>query len=112
MEHGDGPSFPSGDSLGAGVTAGVLAVFFSNKAFFLIALWASLGRQYWFFHYFFDTVFGGGIGIASAYFVDSYFGGLSNITNKHVAVVLPIFIILQKFAKMYGAWMRSGRKVQ
>ena len=112
MSHGDGPSFPSGDSLGAGVTAGVLAVYHKNPVFLLIALWASIGRQYWFFHYFLDTVVGGSIGIFSAYFVDKKFDGFWNISRTHALIILPIFILFQKLAKVWGRFLRERQKIQ
>ena len=109
MEDGDGPSFPSGDSLGAGCVGGTLMVYFNNPIFILFPIWGSLGRQYWFFHYFFDTLFGGAIGVISAYVVKHmYNDDISSIKASHVGVIFPLFIILQKLIKRYGRWVRGG----
>lgn len=110
MDHGDGPSFPSGDTLGAGLVGGILAVVHKNPLYLLIAVWGSLGRQYWFFHYFFDTLVGGLVGILSAFLVDWAFEGHKNVKGAHVAFVLPVFILVQKALKKYGVWLRSRKK--
>jgi len=107
MTDPDGPSFPSGDTMGAGCIGGALLVYYSNPAFLVIPLLGSLGRQYYFFHYFMDTLAGGMIGVGAAFLADGLVGGHANLSYQHILPAIPVFILMQKAAKVYGRWNRS-----
>lgn len=64
---GDGPSFPSGDSMAAGVVGTSLYFFTNNPYYLLLIAWGMVGRVYYHCHYFFDTLVGASVGLSSTW---------------------------------------------
>lgn len=95
----DGASFPSGDTMSAGVAGGCLAILYGSPLPVLLPMLASVGRQYYFCHYWLDTLVGGSIGFIAPFVVDSYVHrghSHKNLTNNQVAVCAIVFLVLMK----------------
>lgn len=97
----DGASFPSGDTMSGGATAGVLMIITKSWWPLFIPFWVGFGRQYFFCHWFLDVLFGGLNGLLSSYFVDRILfgkelGGYKAIRDKHILFMIPTFLALMK----------------
>jgi|TARA_B110000208_G_scaffold162913_1_gene199528 membrane-associated phospholipid phosphatase len=102
-KHGssDGPSFPSGDSMACGSVAATLYVLLGNKLYLLLALWGMIGRMYYHCHYFFDTVVGASIGVASALVVKQ----VPALSPTGFICAIPIFIAWMKCSKVVARYI-------
>ena len=100
--------------MSAGATGGVLAILFKSPWPLLIPVLASLGRQYFFCHYFLDTLAGGSVGLMAAWLVDRVIfapGGFASIENWHIAVFAPIFAVMMKLSTVFAKAIRKGLKL-
>ena len=101
---GDGPSFPSGDSMAAGTVAGTLYFLSGNQAPLLLAVLGMYGRMFYHCHYFLDTFVGAAIGVSSAAVAVSCVpGGLS---KRQFLMIVPLFVLWMKVSKRVAKWVR------
>lgn len=111
LKIGDGPSFPSGDTMAAGTVGGVLIITFDSWWPLLIPLWGALGRQYFWFHFFFDTFIGGLIGVSSAFIVDAIAGGYESIDPMYLIWATPLFFAFMGVVMFKIPSLQSSKKL-
>jgi len=109
---GDGPSFPSGDSMAAGVVGATIYFILATggssswssppQLAFLLTLWGMIGRMYYHCHYFLDTIFGAMIGIASSLTAQR----MRLLEPAEFIIAVPLFIVWMSVSKSLAKMVR------
>jgi len=92
----DGASFPSGDTMSGGALGGMLCVITNSWWPLFVPVWVGFGRQYYFCHWFLDTLFGGLNGVMAALIMNRVFGSYKNIQERHVLASIVLFLLAMK----------------
>ena len=94
-DNKDGASFPSGDTMSGGTLGGILIVLTQSWWPVLIPIWVGIGRQFFFCHWFLDTIFGGLLGLTSAYFIDNvFYDSHRDINDRQMIIIASAFLLL------------------
>ena len=96
-DSSDGYSFPSGDSMNAGSFAATLIASGAPVGpSMCVAVYAGLGRVYWWYHWIGDCVGGVALAFGASSFVDWATGGFGHITALHYGLGTLGFITFMK----------------
>mmetsp|Transcript_33446 Transcript_33446/g.87732 ORF Transcript_33446/g.87732 Transcript_33446/m.87732 type:complete len:242 (+) Transcript_33446:142-867(+) len=103
---GDGPAFPSGDSVFAGVFGASLALTQGHPLYLGLTLNAVVARSYFMYHWLGDTVVGAAIGVAASVAVHRLChritgreDGWREISERHVVAAAAVFyIVMRRFS--------------
>ena len=108
---GDGPSFPSGDSMAAGVVGSTLYfILLSSESSccpqlaFLLTLCGMIGRMYYHCHFFLDTLVGGFVGIASSLSAQR----MRVLEPVELMIAVPLFIVWMSLTTIIAKVVRGA----
>ena len=104
----DGASFPSGDTMSGGTCGGVLMVLTKSWWPLLIPVWVGIGRQFFFCHWFLDTIGGAGLGLLCAYLVNNvFYNSYTEITNRQIYIITTLFLVLMAVSTKIANFIRE-----
>jgi membrane-associated phospholipid phosphatase len=107
-DNKDGASFPSGDTMSGGTLGGCLSIIHNSWWPLLIPVWVGIGRQFFFCHWFLDTVGGGLLGVTSAYLVDRvFFNSYKDIRTQQLYVIIVVFLALMLLSTRIANFLRQ-----
>jgi len=98
-DHGDGASFPSGDTMAGAAVGAVLALSGAGSGWWALGLYAGFARVYFLCHFVLDCVAGFVVGAGAVKAVAALSSNGQRLLLWHVLVCVPPFIISMDLLK-------------